>query len=354
VPVFQQAVVVDAAEPADALQHLSVLVNGDAQPSRAYVLTQLLAPCEVGDVVIVNTTAVDLNLGTGGRHVVHWNLSRWPQTKRDTSAGMKARYVSEQLNVSMLEELPLDGIDSKRALGGVVVSFLHWQLAAVCAALDVLRVAETRAFVMTDTACMPIAISNLVTQLKRADLLHHTVTTGQSFGGDAECVNVASAIAELRRRNLCELAIVGPGPGVVGTNSTYGFGSLDVVDTMAWCARLEVPSTLALRGGLSDSRERHRGLSHHSRTVLASMPDETRVVVPETATEYLDDEFRQRHEIVVVPITKVAPLADATLARLDEANINLTSMGRPLSSDPLALHLTLAAVIDAADRLQLA
>ena len=29
-----------------------------------------------GDRVVVNTTAVDLGLGTGGWHVVHWNLAR--------------------------------------------------------------------------------------------------------------------------------------------------------------------------------------------------------------------------------------------------------------------------------------
>ena len=43
--------------------------------SRAYVLTQLIGPVAAGDRVVVNTTAVDLGLGTGGWHVVHWNLA---------------------------------------------------------------------------------------------------------------------------------------------------------------------------------------------------------------------------------------------------------------------------------------
>ena len=43
---------------------------------RAYVLTQLIGTVAVGDRVVMNTTAVELGLGTGGWHVVHWNLAR--------------------------------------------------------------------------------------------------------------------------------------------------------------------------------------------------------------------------------------------------------------------------------------
>ncbi|MEO7837119.1 MAG: DUF3866 family protein, partial [Acidimicrobiales bacterium] len=43
---------------------------------RAYVLTQLIGSVAVGDSVVVNTTAVELGLGTGGWDIVHWNLAR--------------------------------------------------------------------------------------------------------------------------------------------------------------------------------------------------------------------------------------------------------------------------------------
>ena len=50
----------------------------------AYVLTQLIGAVAVGDRVVVNTTAVDLGLGTGGWDVVHWNLGResWSAARR--------------------------------------------------------------------------------------------------------------------------------------------------------------------------------------------------------------------------------------------------------------------------------
>ena len=54
--------------------------------SRAYVLTQLIGDVAVGDEVVVNTTAVELQLGTGGWHVVHWNLAR----RELASAGTRA------------------------------------------------------------------------------------------------------------------------------------------------------------------------------------------------------------------------------------------------------------------------
>ena len=53
---------------------------GEGRPTssgdKAYVLTDLVGDVLVGDRVICNTTAVELGLGTGGWHVVHWNLAR--------------------------------------------------------------------------------------------------------------------------------------------------------------------------------------------------------------------------------------------------------------------------------------
>ena len=53
-----------------------VEVDLGAGPERAYVLTELTGTVAAGDRAVVNTTAVELGLGTGGWHVVHWNLAR--------------------------------------------------------------------------------------------------------------------------------------------------------------------------------------------------------------------------------------------------------------------------------------
>ena len=70
VPTFRTGVVTAILAERAGLQ--KVEVDGE----RAYVLTQLIGTVAVGDRVVVNTTAVDLGLGTGGWHFVHWNLAR--------------------------------------------------------------------------------------------------------------------------------------------------------------------------------------------------------------------------------------------------------------------------------------
>jgi hypothetical protein len=70
VPSFRTGTVDAILTERDGFQRVDV----DGRP--AYVLTQLIGAVAVGDRVVVNTTAVELGLGTGGSDVVHWNLTR--------------------------------------------------------------------------------------------------------------------------------------------------------------------------------------------------------------------------------------------------------------------------------------
>ena len=67
VPTFRTATVTALLEERPGLQRV------DTDLGRAYALTQLVGTVAVGDRVVLNTTAVELGLGTGGWHVVHWN-----------------------------------------------------------------------------------------------------------------------------------------------------------------------------------------------------------------------------------------------------------------------------------------
>ena len=75
-PNFVSATVSEVLTARSGLQRIAT----DA--GRAYVLTDLVGPVEPGDRVVLNTTAVDLGLGTGGWHVVHWNLPATPGRTR--------------------------------------------------------------------------------------------------------------------------------------------------------------------------------------------------------------------------------------------------------------------------------
>src|SRR5687768_9749132 len=97
-PSFRTGTVTEILSERAGLQR--VLVDDE----RAYVLTQLTGDVAVGDAVVMNTTAVELGLGTGGWHVVHWNLSRRELQQPGPGHIMKLRYTSLQADTGAVEE----------------------------------------------------------------------------------------------------------------------------------------------------------------------------------------------------------------------------------------------------------
>ena len=260
-PRFSTATVIEVLSERTGLQRVAL----DTE-RRAYVLTELVGPVAVGDRVVVNTTAVDLDLGTGGWDVVHWNLARDEWDNPGRGHIMKLRYTSLQADI--------DVVEGEGTLGGkpVVACFLHSQLAAVAAAFRRTAPGKRLAYVMTDTAALPLALSDLVAE----GIFDVTVTAGQAFGGDLEAVNVASALVATD----ADAVVVAPGPGVVGTNSKLGFSSLDVAATLDLVERLEGLPVMALRYSDADARPRHRGISHHAFTVIELLHADVVVPVP--------------------------------------------------------------------------
>ena len=228
---------------------------------RAYVLTELIGPVAAGDRVVVNTTAVDLGLGTGGWDVVHWNLSRDSWSAPGGGEVLKLRYTSLQSDTGVAEET-----ESGAALAGkpVVACDLHSQLAAVAVAFADAAPGRALSYVMTDTAALPLALSDLVADLMARGLLAETITCGQAFGGQREAVNLHSALTLAEG----DAVVVAPGPGVVGTGSRLGYSGLEVAVVIDAATQLGGRPIVAVRFSGADSRPRHRGRSHHTTTAL--------------------------------------------------------------------------------------
>jgi hypothetical protein len=226
---------------------------------RAYVLTQLIGPVSVGDRVVVNTTAVDLGLGTGGWDVVHWNLSREAWSGPGGGHVLKLRYTSLQVDTGVAEEAATD-------LAGkpVVACDVHSQLAPVAMAFAEAAPGRRLSYVMTDSAALPLALSDLVADLVDRRLLAETITCGQAFGGRLEAVNLHSALVLADG----DAVVVAPGPGVVGTGSRLGFGGLEVATVIDAATVLGGRPIVAVRYSGADARTRHRGRSHHTATAL--------------------------------------------------------------------------------------
>ena len=91
---FSSRVVAEITEERHGLQ--KVLFDDN---STGYALVSVCGTLQTGDEVVVNTTAVDLNLGTGGHHVVHWIANKRSQTEQRQGEILKARYLSEQTEV---------------------------------------------------------------------------------------------------------------------------------------------------------------------------------------------------------------------------------------------------------------
>lgn len=275
---------------------------------RAYVLTALTGPVETGDEVVVNTTAVDLGLGSGGWHVVHWNLRRRGWGEPGPGHIMKMRYTSLQADTGSTEERAdyrepagLDGIP-------VVACSLHSQVGVVAAVFSALAPRRKLVYVMTDGAALPLALSDLVHDLTARGLLHSTVTAGHAFGGKHEAVSLPSALLVARWAGA-EAIVCSMGPGVVGTGTRFGTTAVEVASIVDTTAALGGCPLVAARFSSADERERHRGTSHHTQTALDLA--RTEPIVPDPGDWQVD----------------VAEI-------LREAELRITTMGRGLEDDP--------------------
>jgi len=344
-PAFRTVVVTEVLSERPGLTRVAVRRPDDsrddapdAEPTveRAYALTDVIGPVGVGDRVVVNTTAVDLALGTGGWHVVHWNLNRGDWTGAGGGHVMKVRYTSLQADTGVAEEhdpdIPTD-------LGGVpvVACSLHSQVGVVAATIADLAADLRVAYVMTDGGALPMALSDLVADLRARGLLVGTVTTGHAFGGDREAVSIPSGLTVARHEWDAQVIVAGMGPGVVGTGSRLGFSGLDqatILDSTAWLGGRPVA---CLRASDGDARERHRGVSHHTTTVLDATRSGVDVVVPDG----LDPgAVPGRHRVVTVDPPDV-------VGALAAADLKVTTMGRGPDRDPLFFRAAAAAAAHA-------
>lgn len=251
-------------------------VGHEAPPaSGAICYPALTGPCRAGDRVLLNTTAVDLGLGTGGWHFV---VARADGEVTEPPSGhlMKLRYTPLQRDVLAVEEpaSPHHAVMAAASdLGAmpVVCCGLHSQIAPVAAALKAARPDARVAYVMTDAASLPMALSDLVRECTAAGLLEATVSAGQAFGGELEAVTLHSGLLAARHVAGADVAVVANGPGVAGTDTPFGHGGVAQAQAIDAVAALGGRPVAVLRVSFADARERHRGVSHHSLAVLGRL-----------------------------------------------------------------------------------
>jgi hypothetical protein len=242
----------------DGLVRLEV----DGRPCVAY--PGMTGPVALGDEVLVNVQAVELGLGSGGFDILYANLTRGLDLDAEPGTHvMKLPYTPLQHAVRHAEE---DGA-ALGSLNGlpVVCCSLHSQVAPACAGLGE---GKRVAYVQVAGGALPVSFSDTVRALRERGLVEASVAVGACVAGDVACVSTAAALIWAAEQGF-EAALCSIGPGIVGTASPWGHGGLAVAEAVGTAGALEGKPVLAVRYSEGDLRERHRGLSHHTRAVLA-------------------------------------------------------------------------------------
>jgi Protein of unknown function (DUF3866) len=243
-----------------------VRLEVDGRPCIAY--PRLTGPVALGDDVIVNVQAAELGLGSGGFDVLYANLTRGLDRSAENEAHvMKLPYTPLQHAVRHAEE---DGAQ-RDVLGGlpVVCCSLHSQVAPACAGVgEGIRIA----YVQLAGGALPVSLSDTVRALRARRLVERSVAVGACIDGDIACVSTAAALVWAVEQGF-QAVVCGIGPGIVGTASPWGHGGLAAAEAVTTARTLGGKPILAVRYSEGDPRERHRGLSHHTRAVLALAGD---------------------------------------------------------------------------------
>ena len=372
---LRRAIVLDAGLPGSAGEQNLVIelraadgagaVLDAVRPAIADVA--LVGRAEVGDDLVVNVQARDLGLGSGGFDIVHVNLSRGLAGEGAASANvMKLNYTSLQHTVEPVEEflpaeLPVGPLERP-----VAVLALHGQLAPVAWAFAQVLPGSRLGYVQTEGGALPGGHSRTVRLLRERGLLAGHLTAGAAFGGEGEAVTTVGALHHGLRNLGWDAALCGPGPGIVGSSSPLGHGGMSALDSAHAALALGVPTLVVARMSSGDPRARHRGISHHTLTVLDLLLEPVTVALPAGVRSPVGADLRAGLGAVFAGALPRLPPRNRPALELDverparitrhdwrrasvdlpayaATNLPAETMGRRLVEDPLFFGAALAA-----------
>ena len=297
----------------DDLQDIRVSIDGQIQ--RAYNYPKMTGKVNEGDKVILNTTAVELSLGTGGYHFVISNLNNMESDLDANGHIMKLRYTPYQIVVDSVEDHESkyhDLINDFESLDDlpVVVGTLHSMLT-------------------------PFVASYKRNNPDKKIAINSTITIGNAFGGDYECINIYTALITAKEIAKADVVFVSMGPGIAGTGTKYGFTGIEQGQILDAVKKLGGRPIAIPRISFADKRDRHQGISHHSITVFDKIVN-VDVNIPITIYEdeklnkikaqIKENKLDEKHNIVFVENNKCKE-------DLEHFGLKVKSMGRNYDED---------------------
>jgi len=326
-------------ESSEGIERVTVKVGRRNRPATSFpAMTGKLA---VGDKVVINTTAVELALGTGGDDFVLWNLGLEKSDSKTPGHIMKLRYTPWQMN-TLAAEAPesehheiLAEADSLAGMP-VVACGLHSQVVPAVAMLKHMDPDLTIAYIMTDGGALPIQHSKLIAELRSRELIQATITSGHSFGGDLECVNIFSSMLAASEVLKADVAVVSVGPGIVGTSTLLGHSGMEQGQVLSAAAALGGRPVATLRVSFAEQRPRHRGVSMHCLSALKfGAVARGTIAVPNLELDKLNQVMAalsqgglsEMHDIRIVDAWETEPA-------MKEFELKPETMGRSFADDP--------------------
>ncbi|WP_062046493.1 DUF3866 family protein [Bacillus sp. JCM 19034] len=318
----------------------------DKGANKAILYKRLCPRTDVGDQVIVNVTATDLLLGTGGwdfvvshrNKVLHW-------TTENDGHIMKARYTPIQHSVQTVESQESEYhhlFEQPFSLEGrpIWIAELHSMVPLFFALLQVYDPKKRLCVIIDDQASLPLYLSDQIREMKKNPNLI-TITVGQAFGGDFEAITIASAIQFAYHILKVDCILISVGPGVVGSGSYYGFTGMIQAHWSHIISGLGGQPVWIPRISFFDKRNRHYGLSHHTLTTLCEFTFKPAFVpfpvMEQTKLKRIKQQLfeREPHACSHRFIFSTVAVANWVTEALNWTSLPIYSMGRTFEEDPL-------------------
>jgi hypothetical protein len=243
---------------------------------------------------------------------------------------MKLNYTSLQHPVE-----PVEGDGERRSIP-VAVLPLHGHLAPAAWAAAQVWPGRRVGYVQTAGGALPGSFSRDVAELRERGLLAGHVTAAPAYGGESEALSTVGALDAAASSLGWDAVLVGPGPGIIGSDTEFGHGGMEALNSAHAALSLKLPTILSPRLSSGDPRERHRGLSHHSATVLELLLAPVVVPIPEGSAD-----LASQISAASIGLHRAEPIA-VDLDGYAASGLPTTTMGRALADDPLFFEAALA------------
>lgn len=321
------------------------LLKTTASAKKALLYLAITPRAKENDQIIVNATSTELKLGTGGMDIVISVLGALP--KQDLSRNghiIKARYLPHQHSVQAVEaqESQYHQLFKQQSFSlnekKILIGELHSMIPLCFWGMDLLKKEGKMVVIISDEASIPLSLSDHIRALKK-DQRFITITIGQAFGGTYEAVNLPTALQFATEFLNGDLILITLGPGVVGTDTRFGFSGIEQASWANVVGSLGGIPVWIPRLSEADNRERHRGISHHTLTPLKIFTYPECIVPLPVISGLLAEkinkqvkEFNLQHQIRWVAKEPLEVLVEHCLAN---SPLPIKTMGRQYQDDRL-------------------